>query len=492
MNRFIVPVILAAALSAHAAESELGQLDGNRTLFTVMCAINAGGYSADLSSPNNHPLRDAIRAELAKRNIPSLPAIKDFFEAHRRRSDTAELSQYISYALSIGPPPTFVQNRRDIEIPPDALALKDFTPLLTAFYREANIEDLWARFQAAFNQYIARYHSPVLNSVLEVNSYLRQQTSGFQGRRFQIYISLLAAPNQVQMRSYGNDFYVVVTPSPELRTFDIRHAYLVYLLDPLATRYQEILARKKVLQDEARRAPALDEIYKEDWLELVTQSLVKAVESRLDHNPGEAHRALEEGFILTPYFTEHLPLYEQQEESMLIYYQEMVSGIDNVQEDARLRNVAFASAPATKVVPAAPQPAAPPLSGAAKTLDDAEKLYEARFDDKTNLDKAKNLYLSALQQTNIKRLRATAFYGLARIAALQKDPETSQRLFLQTIDSDPEPEVKAWALVYLGRLSMAQDDRDQAVKYLQSALEVNGASDKARAEAAKSLQAVAK
>ena len=93
---------------AAAATPETGQLDASPSLFTVMAALNAAGYSADLSSPNNHPLRAAIQAELAKRNapslaaIPSLTAIKDFFERHRKRTDTLELSQYISFALALG------------------------------------------------------------------------------------------------------------------------------------------------------------------------------------------------------------------------------------------------------------------------------------------------------------------------------------------------------------------------------------------------------
>ena len=50
--------------------------------------------------------------------------------------------------------------------------------------------------------------------------------------RFQIYIDLLGAPNQIQTRSYGSNYYVVVTPSAEPRIRDVRHAYLHYLLDP--------------------------------------------------------------------------------------------------------------------------------------------------------------------------------------------------------------------------------------------------------------------
>ena len=117
--------------------------------------------------------------------------------------------------------------------------------MLAAFYKEANIEDLWKRSQRAIDQYIERYHTPVSDAVLQVNVYLRQQTSGFRGRQFQIFIELQAAPNQVQTRSYGNEYTIVVTPSAEPRIFDVRHAYLHYLLDPLSTRYEEILDRKK-------------------------------------------------------------------------------------------------------------------------------------------------------------------------------------------------------------------------------------------------------
>ena len=200
---------------------------------------------------------------------------------------------------------------------------------------------MWKRSQPAIDQYIERYHGPVTDAVLQVNAYLRQQTSGARGRHFQIYIELLAAPNQIQTRSYGYEYTIVITPSPELRTFDVRHAYLHYLLDPLSTRYQEILERKKGLVDHAQRAQALADSFKDDFLLLVTESLIKAVEARLDHKPEGVQAALREGYILAPYFAEHLPVYEKQEQSMAFYYSDMVGAIDVVKEDKRLSLVEF-------------------------------------------------------------------------------------------------------------------------------------------------------
>jgi len=81
---------------------------------------------------------------------------------------------------------------------------------------------------------------------------------------------------------------------------------------------------------------------------------------------------------------------------------------------------------------------------------------------------------------------------LARIAARQKDPDTSQKLFEKTLEQEPEPFIKGWTLVYLGRLSLAADDNETAAKYFQEALQVEGASDDARQAAKDGAQASAK
>ncbi|GAC1504281.1 MAG: hypothetical protein NVS2B1_14070 [Bradyrhizobium sp.] len=76
----------------------------------------------------------------------------------------------------------------------------------------------------------------------------------------------------------------------------------------------------------------------------------------------------------------------------------------------------------------------------------------------------------------------------ARIAVLQKDPELGERLFQKALESSPDPQVQAWTLVYLGRLSGSSGDREQAVKHYQQALAVSGASPMARQAAEKGLQ----
>ena len=484
MFRFTLPAILVLTSAAHAAPAEMGQLDASPTLFTVLAAINAAGYDADLASPNNVQLRQDIRAEIAKRNPPSLNALKIFFGRHRLRNETAELGQYISYALTVDGPPNFAITKLDEQVPPDVVGMKELSPILAAFYKEAGIEELWTRSQRAIDQYVSRYQAPVSEAVLNVNLYVRQATSGVRGYRFQVLIELLAAPNQVQTRSYGNQYTVVVSPSPEPRTFDVRHGYLHYVLDPLGQRHREVLDRKKGLGDHAKRAPALGDSFKDDFVQLATESLIKAMEARLDKNPEAVQQALREGFILAPYFAEKLPAYEKEEVDFRTYYPEMIAAIDLYKEDRRLTQVEFVSQAPVRAVKTEVQPAEPaPLTGVARTLDEAERLYLSR-----DADASKKLFLEVLQQTDQKPMHAAAYYGLARIAIFQKDPETADRLFRKSLETGPEPQVKAWDLVYLGRLALAAGEREQAAEFLQDALKVEGASEKARQEASKSLE----
>jgi len=448
-----------------------------------MAAINAAGYDAEIDSPSNNPLRAAIREQLAARNLSCLPALRDFYRIHRQSDPAADLGQYISWALSVKGPPVFEWKGRTADVPPDAAPLDGFAPLMIKFYEEAGIEDLWKQSQPAFDREIERYHDPISEAILQVNGFLRNETSGTTARWFQIYLDLLAAPNQIQSRSYGRNYYVVVTPSAEPRVNDVRHAYMHYLLDPLATRHQEIVMRTRGLSDHAQRASALDERFKSDYLLLVTESLIKAIEARLDRKPAMAEEAMKQGYILTAYFSEELPVYLKQEQSMHYYFPQMIQAINLKREDARLAAIQFDAQPPVRQVRISHPPPAPVLKGAPKMLAQADRLYTDR-----DLEGARELYLKSLEQTDDQTLHAQAYYGLARIAALERNPEMAERLFEKTLECKPDAAVKGWTLVYLGRLEDAAGDRASAVKRYQEALAVAGASEAARAAAQQGVE----
>jgi len=464
---------------------EQGELDASPALFTVMAAINAAGYDAELDAPSNSPLRALVRREVAARNPACLPELRTFLATHHQKDATAELSQFISFALSVGAPPGFEFRYRANELPPDVLDLEGFQPLIRTFYQQAGIEQLWRGSQRAFEEAIERYHRPSMDALLQVNAYVRSSTSPALGARFQIYVDLLAPPNQIQTRSYKNDYFVVLTPSPEPQGDDVRHAYLHYVVDPLAVRYADDVNKKRALLEYAQPAPALEPYYKSDFLLLATECLIKAIESRLappGKQPAMVDQAFREGFVLTPAFAEALPAYEKQEQSLRFYYPELVKAISLKREDERLAKVEFlAEHPArkAKVVPAE-KPVE--FTGSRKTLEEAEQQYRNR-----DLEKARAAYLRVLKESDEKPLHAKAYYGLARIAALQNDPQLATQLFQKALESGPDPRDAAWAYVYLGRLADGAGEREQATRHYQAALNVAGGSEAARKAAQQGL-----
>ena len=462
-----------------------GQLDDNQTLFAVLVAANAAGYDADINSPTNSPVRKAVREYVAKQTLPSLAPIQRLLREHRPKDPSAELSQYISFALFCKGPPEFKSLHPDIGWPPDAADLVELPPLLAAFYREANLDQLWKQVQPEYEKALAQYTEPVSRAVLEVNSYLRNPTSGYLGSRFKVFVELMGAPNQVQTRNYIDDSFVVVTPSIELPVEDIRHAYLHYLADPLGIKFSDDLKKKSALGDYALGSPLISEMYKKDFIRLATECFIKAVESRIARKPALVDQALREGYVLTPAFAELLVGYEKQDQAMRLYFPDMVASIDMKREEKRLDHVDFVSKPAqrtshTVVVPAAPEPV---LSGAAKTLADAEQAYTDR-----DLERAKTTYLRVLKESDQNPMHAKAYYGLARIAVLQRDPETGDRLFRKVLELDPDASTKAWSLLYLGRLADSQKERDEAQEFYKQALAVPGVPDTVRDFAQKGLE----
>ena len=474
------------------SNDDLGELDCSPTTFAILAALNAAGYDEGIDSPSNSPLRQMVRDYLAKQQLTVLPELRAFVRDHRPRgSGSSELSQYISFALVNGGAPSFEPARSDLPMPPDAAPLYEMSPLLAAFYVEAHLDQLWAQIKPYCRGIVSEYQEPVARLVLESNAYLRNPSGNYLGRRFQVLIEPLAAPNQVQLRYYVDDYFAVITPHAEPPVQEIRHAYLRYLLDPLGVKFADEIAGKKSLFEYAQLAPALPELYKSDFNLMATECLIKAVESRMDHNPAAAEQALREGFVLTPAFAEQLAVYEKQDVALRLFLPDMLEKIDPKKEKVRLSNIQYAEQRAVRTVRpatiAAPAPE-PVLTGVAKTLADAEKTYEDHAFSDRNMAAAKELYLRVLQETDQNPLHARAYYGLARIAVLERDGETGDRLFRKTLELQPDAETRSWSLLYLGRLADSQSDREQAQQFYQQALAVSGLPDQVKEAAQKGLQ----
>lgn len=454
------------------------------TLFATLAAINAAGYDAGINSPLNehYRVRAQVRAELAGKAVPSLGELKAFYKEHKKPTDTADLSQYISFAMFAKGPPDF--ELPSGLTPPDVQGLEGFSKLLARYYKEAGLEDLWNRSQPAYVAAVNEYQDAVIGTLFEANGYLRNP-SGQTGRRFQIFLDLLAAPDQIQVRSYQNDFFIVISPTTAPVVDEVRDAYLEYLLDPLTFKYKETIASKKALQKYAEQAPALDLAYKDDFSLMLTKSLIKAMNARLMHAGSDkrtdvVNQAMREGFVLTAGFADLLPVYEKQQESFRIYYPELISAIDVRKEEKRLKNVQFVASLPPRVI-------ASPAKMEIAPADESLMAADGAMDQK-DFETAKKLYKKVLEQTADKAKQGSSFYGLAVIDLQEKRWAEAQNLFQKTVDANPNPSTTAWAHYYLGMLALKAGEGDKATTELKSVLAIEGATMKARDAAQRALQ----
>lgn len=474
------------AKPAGVAEAGENGFSTSITMFTTLAAINAAGYDAGIDSALNERfhIRSQVREILAKQKLPCLSELRVFYKEHKKPTDAGDLSQYISFSLVAGDAPTF--ELPSGQVPPDVEPLRGLSPILADFYKQANIADLWRRAQPAYENAISEYQDPVINALFEANGYLRNP-SGYLGRRFQIFLDLLAAPDQIQVRSYRDDYFVVVTPTSVPPVEEIRDAYLGFMLDPLTFKYSDVIKQKKPLQKYAEEAPALDLAYKDDFSLLLNKCLVKAIDARLMHEGAEKRQAyineaMREGFVLTAAFADLLPAYEKQQDAFRLYYPDLVNAIDVHKEEKRLRTVQFAESVPQKVI-------APPtkiqLDPADQSLETAQGLLE-----QNDTENARKAFKKVFEETTDKAKQGRAYYGLAVIDLQEKRWDEAVDLFQRTVDSNTSPAILAWSHYYLGQLALKAGDPEKATTHFKQTLANEAASSKARDAAEKALQSI--
>ena len=169
---------------------------------------------------------------------------------------------------------------------------------------------------------------------------------------------------------------------------------------------------------------------------------------------------------------------------MMLYYPALVGGIDLFQEDRRLVPVDFLK-DLPDAAPAAPAPAKNATPPVYDTLKNAEESLK-----KQDMDKAEKLFAEASKQTENKHAQAAGFYGLGRVSLAKDEPDDAEAFMETVLTLEPEAQIKAWSLVYLGKLRLEVADKERASQYFKAALEVEGATESARSEARQGLTKV--
>ncbi len=462
-------------------------LDNSETLFSVLAAINTCGYDQELNSSD--PLRSQIRNEISKavsekEGAPEVvQGMCQIYTSHLLPDPAKNLSQYVSLALFLNPPPALTVKVKEKDLPPDAAGLAGFLPSLAKFYEVVNLHAIWQEHRAAYEALTQRYHEPLSKMLFDTELYLKLPSSGYLGHNFTVYLELLGAPAQTNARNYGPDYFVVLTPglNTSLKMQQIRHTYLHYLLDPMSLKYPEVNKKLEPLLDSVKTAP-MDEGFKNDVSLLYTECLIRAIEIRTEaggkvveeQRLQAVQSAVEQGFVLTRYFYEALGQFEKDPAGFRNIYGQMLANIDLGKEERRAGQIDFAAKADPELLHLG-RPAE------AKLLVSAEEKLTAG-----DPASAQKLAQQALDERHEDAGRA--LFILAQVATMNKDIEGARSYFQRALTATSEPKVVAWSHIYLGRIFDLQEERDAALDHYRAALTVASSLPEAKAAAEKGIQ----
>jgi tetratricopeptide (TPR) repeat protein len=493
----LLPVAIDQPLLAQDSTSGVSgiSVDESEQLFTVLCALDAAGFNADESTLAEMPARLALRADLLKLQGPATEAVRKFYRDHAIGDSGQMLSRYVTFGLTIGPPPRFSFEVPEDALPPEALVLQELQPLLGAFYREANLASRWQKIEPEYENSAGNYRSVVRNTVIKTNAYLREVIRPSSGRQFTVYVEPLVG-KRTNFRNLGDHYAVVAGSSEQEAADEIQHAYLHFMLDPLVLKNRDNLQKARPVLEVAARAPQLSDEYRTDLISFEDECLIKAVELRLKHLPAaDQEAALKEddegGLVMVRPLVTQMLKFEKSDVSMSYYVLDLFNGVDLVAEQKRAQSLKFASSPdAAEATAAQAQPATP-----------AQNLKPEKDQMLEQGDRAIALRDGAGAADIFQRVLtsypndAHALYGLAVASVLTGHAEDSKILFSKVVavasapapagqaaDED-DPSFLAWSHVYLGRIGDLEGDRDTAQTEYKQALSVAGAPESARVAA---------
>src|SRR5258708_18400495 len=248
----------------HPAPPSTVSWDGSEAMFTTICALLAAGFESNISSDSWTSFRTQMRERLRQQQGPAVEAVREFYRQHELQDPGATLSRYLWFGLVSGPAPGFQPVLRRDELPPEVIALEGFSEILSSYYQEQKIGQLWWQVQPIYSREVVRLHDPVSEIVFVASAYLREILHPAGPRTFAIVVEPLVG-RITNVRNFGDHYALVLSGGEQIPTDVVRHAFLHFLLDPLPLTYAHATAVKRPLFDKAASAPRLTPDSKDDY-----------------------------------------------------------------------------------------------------------------------------------------------------------------------------------------------------------------------------------
>jgi hypothetical protein len=153
---------------------------------------------------------------------------------HRMTGSERDISQYISLALYLTPPPELELTADLTEMPPDSTQVAEIVPLLRSFAAAVDLNGIWLASHRNYDDEIEALHDTLSQMIVSTNLYLKMPATTYDGRRFIVVVEPQLSPAMVNARIYGADYVVIVSPvNGKIPMANVRHTYLHYVIDPL-------------------------------------------------------------------------------------------------------------------------------------------------------------------------------------------------------------------------------------------------------------------
>jgi hypothetical protein len=490
----------AARARARTAPQSTVSVDGSEAMFTTICALLAAGFESNISSDNWTAFRAQMRERLRHQQGPAVEAVREFYRQHELRDPGATLSRYLWFGLVSGTAPAFQPVLRRDELPPEVIALEGFSEILSNYYQEQKIGQLWRQVQPIYNREVERLHDPVSQIVFVSSGYLREILDPSGPQTFAIVVEPLVG-RITNVRNFGNHYALVLSGGEEIPTDVVRHAFLHFLLDPLPLMYPHVTAVKRPLFEKAAAAPRLAPELKDDYASYFAECMVRAVELKLKRmSPGEREAAMnrddEAGYVLVKPLFAALPKFENSEPSMKFFFPDLVRAIDLGTEEKRLAAMKFASADvANPEDETANERIAREKKAAPTTVpNDAEVITALTEGERRIAEKNPRAAEASFQKVLMKYPdQPRAWYGIGLVALLDHDAARAKQVFGRLTTGEhaatEDPMVLAWSHVYLARIYDDEGNPEVAKMEYQSVLSVEGGPEQAKLAAQKGLTA---
>jgi hypothetical protein len=500
LSPFAVAQQRPATPKMQAAPVTTVTVDGSEAMFTTMCALLASGFEADVSAANWSPMRAQLRDRLQHQQGPAVDAMRNFYKQHELADAGQMLSRYIWFGLVSGPAPKFQPILKRDELPPEVIALEGFPEILSNYYKEQNIGELWRQVQPVYNREIEQMHDSVSQVVFVATGYLREILDPTSPRSFTIIVEPLVG-RITNVRNFGDHYSLVVSGSGQIPLDTVRHAFLHFLLDPLPLQYSHVVAVKLPLFQAAAGAPRLEPDLNDDFPSYVAECMVRAVELKLKRmSPGERESAMNiadsDGYVLVRPLFAALAKFEGAEPGMKLYFPDLIRSIDVAAEKNRIASIKFAprdrKTNATEGEVLARHKAIAPTT----IPNDAEAVAALTEGERRIAEKNPRAAEASFQKVLVKYPdQPRAMFGLGVVAMMEQDGGRTKEVFGRLTTGEHavtgDPLVLAWSHVHLGTIYDIEGQPDRAKAEYQAALAVEGAPEKAKQAATKALSAMA-